>query len=227
MVSDNTKRASFSSKFRRERIRLFCEMIVQNKLSEIKMLDIGGRINYWEMNLQYFPKGLITQIDIINLPPQEKKEIEIDGTIITSYEGNALDMSSFRLPYYDVIHSNSVIEHVGNLSAQYKLASIIPTLGSNFWIQTPAKSFPLEPHFYFPFFAYLPITMRAYLLRNFNMGFHLREENWLQSRIICEETRLLNRKEFSFLFPSGEILTEKVLGLTKSYIATNLNTAIP
>ena len=223
MVSDNTIKETYSSKFRRQRIRLLGELLVQKKLSEITILDIGGTLNYWEMNLQYLPKGLITNIDIINLPPQENKEIEIDGILVRSYEGNALDKSSFRLLHYDLIHSNSVIEHVGNLSAQYKMANIIPTLGSNFWIQTPAKSFPLEPHFYFPFFAYIPIGLRAFLLRHFNLGFHKRKKKWLQSKIICEETRLLNRKEFNFLFPSGEILKEKVFGLTKSYIATNLN----
>jgi hypothetical protein len=40
--------------------------------------------------------------------------------------------------------------------------------------------------------------------------------------IECDMTRILNKKEFVQLFPEARILHEKVPGLTKTYIATNL-----
>lgn len=198
-------------------------LIEQRELKGMSVLDIGGTKEYWEANLKYMPEGAIAEIDIVNLPPQETSQIELNGVVLRSYDGDALDASTFRKDNYDLVHSNSVIEHVGNLSSQKKMAEAISELGTYYWIQSPAKSFPLEPHFYVPFFAYLPLSLRAALLRRFDLGFHKKESDWLQSKITCEDTRLLTHKEYSSLFPKAQILTEKILFLTKSYMATNLH----
>lgn len=223
MVSDNTNKDSYASRFRRRRMQQLASLIERKQLTGLSVLDIGGTQQFWELNLQYLPPGAIAEIDIVNLPPQQATQTQFGEVSLNVYAGNALDRSSFRLDNYDLVHSNSVIEHVGNLSAQLQLASSIPTLGKYYWVQTPAKCFPLEPHFYVPLFAYLPLSVRAALLRTFNLGFHKREENWLQSRITCEETRLINYPEYRALFPGAEILKEKILFLTKSYTATNLS----
>ncbi|HEX3871358.1 MAG TPA: hypothetical protein VHV77_13025, partial [Pirellulales bacterium] len=125
--------------------------------------------------------------------------------------------------HYDFIFSNSVIEHVGNLRSQHQMAKVIEEVGTYYWVQTPAKSFPLEPHFYFPFFAYLPLGVRTFLYRNMKLGFMGKEREWLKAKMACEETRLLTKKEFEALFSSCRIIREKVLSLTKSYIATNMD----
>lgn len=223
MKSDNTNTKSYSSNFRAKRIKLLSSLLEKRNLKNITILDVGGTINYWEMNLKYIAEGLIAEIDVINLPEQEQTEINLRGSTIRSYTGDALDQSTFRKRSYDLIHSNSVIEHVGNLSAQKKMADSIVNHNAFFWIQTPAKSFPLEPHFYMLFFAYLPLSIRAFLLRKFDLGFHKKEPKWLQSRITCDETRLLSRKEYTHLFMGAQIIPERVLFLTKSYIATNLD----
>jgi len=197
-------------------------LIVDRELNEISVLDIGGTINFWEMNLQFVPDGVISEIDVVNLPPYEDKVVELNGVTLRSYAGDALDKSTFRSNSYDLVHSNSVIEHVGNLSSQSVMAQTIPSLANYYWVQSPAKSFPLEPHFYFPFFAYLPLSLRALLVRKFNMGYHQRETGWLKSRILCEDTRLLTKKEYRHLFPDAKVVSERLMFLTKSYIATNL-----
>ena len=33
------------------------------------------------------------------------------------------------------------------------------------WVQTPYRYFPVEPHFLFPGFQFLPLTVRAVLMR--------------------------------------------------------------
>lgn len=222
MKSDHTQSASLSARYRQQRVQQMSIALQANGLDRISILDVGGTLNFWEMNLQYLPKGLVAEIDIVNILPQKALESELEGVKLRSYEGNALEKSSFRKSEYDLVHSNSVIEHVGNLSAQKKMAEAVIALGSHYWIQTPAKSFPLEPHFYFPFFAYLPLDLRATLLRAMNLGYHQREKGYLESKIICEETRLLTKSEVEHLFPAARVLSERVLFLTKSYTATNL-----
>ncbi len=40
--------------------------------------------------------------------------------------------------------------------------------------------------------------------------------------MVCEETRLMSKREVKALFPDADIIPEPLFGLTKSYIATNL-----
>lgn len=222
MKSDNSQGDSYSSSFRRRRMEQLAALLKKNELAGISILDIGGTKNFWEMNLKYLPEGLVKEVDIVNLPPQKNDQLEINGVVLRFYEGNILVNPNFRKKKYDLVHSNSVIEHVGNLSSQKKMAESVFVMGNYYWIQTPAKSFPLEPHFYVPFFPYIPLGLRATILRRFDLGFHKKESDWLQSRIVCEDTRLITRKEYACLFPKAKILNEKILCFTKSYTATNL-----
>lgn len=198
------------------------ELISAKQLQDISILDIGGTTNYWAMNLKYLPKGMVNHIDVVNLPPYESQHSKIDGVSVHAFAGDALKPETFSDTQYDLVHSNSVIEHVGNLPAQAFFARSVYALGDYHWIQAPAKSFPLEPHFYFPYFAYLPLSVKSLLVRNFNMGFYPKEAEWLKSRILCEGTRLPTKKEFERLFAKSVTFPEKVLFFSKSYIATNL-----
>jgi 2-polyprenyl-3-methyl-5-hydroxy-6-metoxy-1,4-benzoquinol methylase len=175
MKSDSSNRDSYSSNFRRRRMEWLARLIEQKGLKGMSVLDVGGTQKFWGTNPKYLPKGAITEIDIVNLPPSEAFEVELNGIILRSYAGDALDASTFRKDNYDLVLSNSVIEHVGNLSSESQMAEAIVKLRTCYWVQSLAKSFPLEPHFYFPFFAYLPLALRAALLRRFDLGFHKRE----------------------------------------------------
>ena len=67
--------------------------------------------------------------------------------------GDATDLSPFKDKSFDIVHSNSVIEHLYNFENQKKMASEIMRVGQKHIVQTPNKYFFLEPHLsYFPFF---------------------------------------------------------------------------
>src|SRR4051794_26662392 len=62
-----------------------------------------------------------------------------------------------RLPFadneFDLAYSNSVLEHVNDRAG---LAREIRRVARSWWVQTPAFSFPIEPHALLPFAHWLP-----------------------------------------------------------------------
>ena len=222
MKSDPNKPGSLSSKARANRAIKLNKLIDETGISGISVIDVGGTMDYWGKNLQYFDKSLLSRIDIINLPPIETQETVINGVQINIFPGDALKLHETIDRRYDLVFSNSVIEHVDNLQDQKIMADAIMELGEYWFIQTPNPFFLIDSHSYFPYFYMIPLCLRAFLHRNFNLGFYKKQPDWLKSRIECENTRLLTLTELMHLFPGSKILKERILGFTKSFMVTNL-----
>ena len=87
-------------------------------------------------------------------------------------------------------------------------------------MQTPYRYFPVEPHWMFPGFQFLPVAARAAITRTWRLGPRRaprRPREAALSRVL--EVELLSRSELEFYFPDSEILSERILGLTKSLVA--------
>jgi hypothetical protein len=93
-------------------------------------------------------------------------------------------------------------------------------VAKKYWVQTPYKHFPIEPHFLFPFFQYLPYYVQVIIGTKWKYS-HLKRNN---ENIIDElnRLRLINLKEIKLLFPEAVILKEKYCGFIKSLIAYKL-----
>ncbi|WP_255695553.1 methyltransferase domain-containing protein [Rhodohalobacter sp. 614A] len=52
-------------------------------------------------------------------------------------QGDALDMHMFEDKSFDVVFSNSVIEHVGSFENQRRFADEVRRVGKAYWVQTP------------------------------------------------------------------------------------------
>jgi 2-polyprenyl-3-methyl-5-hydroxy-6-metoxy-1,4-benzoquinol methylase len=79
-------------------------------------------------------------------------------------------MRQFRDHQFDVVYSNSVIEHVGDLDDMRRMAQEIQRVGKRYFLQTPNRYFPIEPHFVFPFFQFLPRPVQISLVQKFRLG---------------------------------------------------------
>ncbi|MBN1893623.1 hypothetical protein JW906_03965 [bacterium] len=224
MKSDPNNPESFTAKVRAERTKNLNGLLVRAGRSRLSVLDIGGTWDYWERNLQYFDADRLASVEIVNLPPFEERRRIIRGIPFLASTGDALDLKKTVNRRYDLVLSNSVIEHVGNLRDQKIMADQVRELGSYWFVQTPSPFFPVEPHFYVPFFSWFPLALRAFLHRHVSLGFMGRQRDWLNSRIECENIRLLKYGEFKHLFPHSDIIRERFFGFTVSYIATNLKT---
>ena len=185
-----------------------------NKLHKpITILDVGGKINFWENrslagNLDY-------KITIINIEKETSKYSNINYEI-----GDATDLSQFNNKSFDVVHSNSVIEHLYNFENQKKMASEIMRVGQKYIVQTPNKNFFLEPHYLLPFFQFMPDKLKYLILTKTKLS---RLKRWDKnfSKQYINEIRLLSLKELKVLFPNSKIYFEKFLGMNKSFTMHN------
>jgi hypothetical protein len=137
----------------------------------------------------------------------------------TSVVGDATDLSLFADDAFDVVFSNSVIEHVGDLDMQRRMAQEVQRVGRRYFVQTPNYYFPIEPHYLFPGFQWMPLEWRAWLLHHFDMGWSKRKATREEARQSVGSVRLLRKGEFTSLFPEAHVYDEKVYGLTKSFVA--------
>jgi hypothetical protein len=113
-----------------------------------------------------------------------------------------------RLPFaddeFDLAYSSSLIEHLA-LAQRAPFAAELRRVARGWFVQTPAFSFPVEPHALLPFAHWLPPRARRVYWRLGVAG------DW-------EDVALLRRREMAELF--GEpVLAERLLGLAKSWIS--------
>ena len=211
---DPNKKDSFSNNLRRKRFELFLSLI-KNMLTPIKILDVGGTEIFWE-NMNFGVSGSDeknVEITLLNI-----ELIGVKRPNFRSLLGDARNMDCFKDNEFDMVFSNSVIEHVGNFSDQKRMADEIKRVGKRYYIQTPNYHFPIEPHFLFPFFQFLPLSVRAGLINNFNLGNTNRIPDKKEAFSYVQNLQLLSYKKLSVLFPEANLHREKFMGMTKSFV---------
>lgn len=204
-TSDNWQAGSVSSKLRKRRFAVFLDKLCVTP--DNKILDVGGTGQTWTGS------GLEKNVTLLNLHQPKKKDIEKGFTCV---KGDALNMDMFVDNQFDVVFSNSVIEHVGSQKNQRLFAREICRVGKSYWVQTPNKYFPVEPHFLFPFFQFLPDSVKRKVGVSWPYSHH-KQWNLSNERIFqdLKDLRLLSKYELLSLFKNGSVYKEKYLGLTK------------
>jgi SAM-dependent methyltransferase len=159
-----------------------------------RVLDVGcGRIGLRALE----PRLDITGVDLAARPDYPGPFVQADAA-----EGLPFADGEFELVY-----CSSVIEHVPP-ARRAAFALEIRRVGRGWFVQTPAWSFPLEPHALLPAAHWLPARLRRLYWKLGAAG------EW-------EEISLLKRIEVEALF--GPALAERVGPLTKSWVCVNLN----
>jgi len=201
---------SLNQKFREKRFKFFISLLERVKLEKpIQILDVGGTEIYWERMGFGDNENII--VTLLNL---EKVTTKKDNFI--SIKGDACDLSSIKDKQFDIVFSNSVIEHLYTFDNQKKMATEIMRVGKAYYVQTPNYFFPIEPHWLFPFFQFLPFKIRVYLTKNFNLGHYKKSASKEAAINRVSEVKLLTEKQMKELFPNGKIYRETILGFVKS-----------
>jgi len=211
--ADNRDPNSLSSRMRAKRNEQF-KSLLDSLPRPLKILDVGGTQTVWEtIRLVDQPDVHIT---ILNLEQKECRYNNVDSVV-----GDARDMRGFHDCQFDIVYSNSVIEHVGTMDQMAKMASEVRRVGRRYFVQTPNRYFPIEPHFVFPMFQFLPVSIRTLMVQHFSLGWSAKQPDRNRAAEEVKSINLLSRRELRFLFPNGRMIEEKLLGLTKSLIIQN------
>lgn len=210
VVVDSSNPRSLASRLRRRRFRLV-ERELAASPAPVRVLDVGGTAGFWH--------GLGRSLDdleltVVNANPEHSRVGSVEV-----HRGDARSLPEFADDSFDLVFSNSVIEHVGGPADQRAMADEIRRIGRRWVVQTPSRWFPIEPHFLFPYFNFLPLRVKVFLLTRLRLG-------WAQAPSVdasAAEARargiqLVPLARFRAMFPDGELRRERLGVLTKSYI---------
>jgi hypothetical protein len=175
-----------------------------------RVLDVGGSPWFWN------EVRLPCRITILNLAVKPEVERFRDRYELVAGDGTRL---AYADGAFDLAVSNSVIEHLGTWENQQRFAREIRRVARRLWVQTPAREFFIEPHLRAPVVHWLPRRVQRRLIRNLTVGGWLTRPAPARVEAFLDGVRLLTFSEMRELFPDCEIRRERVLGLTKSYVA--------
>jgi predicted SAM-dependent methyltransferase len=215
LLASSEQPDSLGNKFRNQRFRFFEKILHRQYQNDfpVKILDIGGMEYFWK-DKDLLKNGLV-QITLLNL---QTEQTSIPG--ISSISGDATDLSQFEDQSFDLVFSNSVIEHLYTWENQQKMANEVIRVGRKYFVQTPNRHFFLEAHYALPFVQYLPKKMTHFLLTKTKLSRGIRW-NHRDAQQYLDEIRLLTLSEMKDLFPEAKIYKEKFFGLTKSVTVYN------
>jgi hypothetical protein len=211
---DPNNRQSFNQIFRHRRFLFFLQQLEKlGNDKQISILDVGGVEAYWvNMDILSLKKNI--SITLLNLD-----KVNVTYPVFSSVAGDAGNLSAFENKSFDIVFSNSVIEHLYTLDQQKKMAEEVQRVGINYFIQTPNYWFPFEPHWLFPFFQFLPFKIKVWLTLNFNLGHYPKATSKEAAILRVNEVKLLTVAEMKKLFPGGKIYKERFTGFVKSITA--------
>ncbi len=157
---------------------------------DARVLDLGcGSIGLRALE----PELDITGVDLQPRPDYPGPFVQADATAGLPFQDRE----------FDLVYCSSVIEHVPPPRRQ-AFAAELRRVGRGFYVQTPAFSFPVEPHALLPFAHWLPVALRKRYWRLGAAG------EW-------EQISLLRRREVEALFCTPA-LPERLGPLVKSWV---------
>ncbi|HWP40401.1 MAG TPA: class I SAM-dependent methyltransferase [Tepidisphaeraceae bacterium] len=202
---------SLGNRLRNRRFALW-ERLVAHLPRPLRIIDLGGTVAYWEM--RGWAGRREYQITLVNLHACQSRYDNIHPQV-----GDATNLFAYADRSFDIAFSNSVIEHVGGIDAQRRMACEVRRVARGYWVQTPNYWFPIEPHFLFPGWQWLPRQARIALIQRRAFGWNGRCSGRQMAERVVDNANLLSRHELGRLFPDARLLPECFMGLVKSWIA--------
>jgi len=159
---------------------------------QARVLDVGcGALGLRALE----PALDITGVDLLDYPSYPGPFVRADAAAGLPFADDE----------FDLVYCSSVIEHVPP-ARRAAFAAELRRVGRGWFVQTPARSFPIEPHSLLLGAHWLPSRLRRAYWRLGATG------GW-------EEISLLSRNELESLF--GPASSERVGGLVKSWVCVS------
>lgn len=206
-VGGNDSTRSLAGRARARRWRYFAERFPS--ISQMRVVDLGGTPQSWRL-APVKPMA----VTVVNLSP-----LSSDEPAVNIVQADACDLpAALRRERFDLVFSNSLIEHVGGHSQRKRLAEAIHALSDRHWVQTPYRYFPVEPHWLFPGMQWLPYEARVQVSLRWNRG-HVRTYTRDEAADMVDEIDLLSISQMQRYFPTSVIWYDRFAGLVKSLVA--------
>ena len=201
---DPSRPTSFNARARAKRWGVFQQTFPE--LDQMRVLDLGGTPGYW-VNAPVRPAS----VRCVNLDPQHTSQESswIEYAVADACERQAGD--------YDLVVSNSLIEHVGGHERRLRLSEAVHAAADRHWVQTPYRYFPIEPHWMFPGFQFFPASLRMRISKTWPVG-HIRsttDSAWADVSWV----ELLSITDMRGYFSDSAIWLERYSGAVKSLVA--------
>lgn len=209
---------SFGSRLRKKRLEPLLSMIeaAHREQGRVEILDLGGTRTYWNIVPEDRLQRNNAHVTIANLPEVDTPS---DNALFSYVQADACNLDRHADQSFDIVHSNSVIEHVGDWTRMQQFAHEVRRVGRRYFVQTPSFSFPIEPHCMTPFFHWLPEPVRIRAVMHFQLG-HWEKQDTVSGAVqTVQSARLLTKGMLAALFPDATVLTERLALLPKSYTA--------
>jgi hypothetical protein len=240
-IRDVVLRSRLRRRVRRNRWRMLLDAFPA--LEEMRVVDLGGDVEPWLES----PRRP-AELTLVNLHDFHDPRLLRGHPWIETVSGDACDRLLLAGESFDLVYSNSVIEHVGGHARRIDFADVVERLGARHWVQTPNRWFPIEPHYWAPALHYLPIEARAQLARRWPLGtmtnvhpppFWPRTAAGLRIHPMPERNarvtsidhhhalagtlsiEMLSASQLQFYFPASRIIRERVAGAPKSLVAVS------
>jgi hypothetical protein len=177
-----------------------------------RILDVGGAPETWDL-LAERPR-----VTLLNTP-RTREEMSRASAWVAG-DGRALPFPDLA---FDIVFSNSVIEHVGDARSQQRFAAEVMRVGRAYWVQTPNRRFPVEQHLLTPLVHWLPRAWQRSVVQHATVWEWIARPTPDRRNFYLEhylnEVRLLDAAQVARLFPGARILHERFMGWTKSLVA--------
>src|SRR6266536_182803 len=207
MLADSERPGSLGQRARAQRADKL--MAPFPDLASMRVLDLGGGPPFW--------RGFGVQpahVTLLNLLQLDATEPWLE-TVVGDACAPPPAISGER---FDLVVSNSVIEHVGGHAQRQRFADAVQAAADRHWVQTPYRYFPVEPHWLCPGMQFLPLRARATLTRRWPLS-PARASTVAEAVENAASVELLSLTEMRVYVPSSHIWHERIGGRVKSITA--------
>jgi hypothetical protein len=170
-----------------------------------RIVDVGGLPLNWQLIASRPQLTLVNLTSPVEPLPPNVQWVVADARSLPFRDGT-----------FDIAYSNSVIEHIPSADGQRAMAIEMARVAQRYYLQTPNRAFPVEPHLMTPFIHYLPRRFQRRLWRNCTVWGLVTRPTPAVVQSEVAGIRLLDARDLRRLMPSASILRERVLGLPKS-----------
>jgi Methyltransferase domain len=189
---------------REKKHRLFMELLrPQADACILNVGTTGSRVGFWEQLEHWYPYP--ERITGGGLHFEAVVDYRESFPTVTPmvFDGCALP---FVDKSFDIVYSNAVLEHLPGRTAVEHFTSEVQRVGKGWFISTPNRWYPVEPHYHLPFVQFLSQDKQKRLAGSFGKPTY-------------DHLRLLSKSDMRRLFPTSKVVGCRVTFYLETLIA--------